>query len=89
MARLVLTSHLARHGLRTRWEVGGSTVAEVLRGAFHDEPLLKGYVLDDQDRVRQHVMIFVNGQVIRDRKGLTDPVGDGDEVFVMQALSGG
>jgi hypothetical protein len=35
------------------------------------------------------MVVFVNGQPIRDRADLTDPVPDGAEVFVMQALSGG
>jgi molybdopterin synthase sulfur carrier subunit len=50
---------------------------------------LRSYVLDDQDRVRRHVAIYVNGDRIADRDRLSDPVGESDEVFVFQALSGG
>ena len=46
-------------------------------------------ILDDQDRVRRHVAIYINGERIADRSRLTDPVGESDEVFVFQALSGG
>ncbi len=50
---------------------------------------LRGYILDDQGRLRKHVAIFVDGAMIRDRRNLGDPVADGSEVFVVQALSGG
>ena len=53
------------------------------------QPRLRSYVLDDQDRVRRHVAIYVNGDRIADRDRLSDPVTDADEVFVFQALSGG
>jgi molybdopterin synthase sulfur carrier subunit len=52
-------------------------------------PRVRAFVLDDQGAVRWHVAIFLNGQLIQDRRQLSDPVGDGDEIFVAQALSGG
>ena len=61
----------------------------VLTQVFAAEPRLRSYILDDQDRVRRHVAIYVNGERIVDRDRLSDPVGDADEVFVFQALSGG
>ena len=62
---------------------------EVLDRVFDANPKLRGYVLDDQGRLRQHVAVFVNGEMVTDRVGLTDALDDADEVFVMQALSGG
>jgi hypothetical protein len=50
---------------------------------------MRGYVLDDQGAVRTHVAVFLNRVPIRDRVGLADPVGDGDALFIVQALSGG
>jgi sulfur carrier protein ThiS len=61
----------------------------VLDHVFAGHPRLRSYVLDDQDRVRRHVAIYVNGDRIADRDRLADPVGDDDEIFVFQALSGG
>jgi sulfur carrier protein ThiS len=69
--------------------VPGSSVRVVLDQVFAVEPRLRSYILDDQDRVRRHVAIYVNGDRIADRERLSDPVGDDDEVFVFQALSGG
>ncbi|MBX7103477.1 MAG: hypothetical protein K1X57_05325 [Gemmataceae bacterium] len=50
---------------------------------------LRGYVLDDRGVVRKHVAIFVNGEPISDRVALADPVGPTDDIWVIQALSGG
>lgn len=46
-------------------------------------------MLDDQCALRKHVAIFLNQELIRDRIGLSDPVGENDEIYVVQALSGG
>ena len=69
--------------------VSGDTVRAVLDGVFATQPRLRSYILDDQDRVRRHVAIYVNGDRIADRDRLSDPVTESDEVFVFQALSGG
>lgn len=59
------------------------------RGISREYPRVRGYVLDDQGAVRRHVAIFLNGELIRDRAGLSDAVSGNDEIFVAQALSGG
>jgi hypothetical protein len=89
MARVVFTRNLERHLPCPPAEAPGATVRAVLDGVFADNPRLRGYVLDDQGRLRQHMVIFVDGRQVRDRVGLADPVSVGSEVAVMQALSGG
>jgi sulfur carrier protein ThiS len=64
-------------------------VRSVLDTVFTDHPRARSYVLDDQGGLRRHMIVFVNGQAIRDRVSLSDRVTDGAEVYVMQALSGG
>lgn len=56
---------------------------------FARVPRLRGYVLDDQGALRQHVNVFVNDETVRDRDCLADAVAPLDEVFVFPALSGG
>lgn len=70
-------------------EVDGATVGEVLAAVFAAHPALKSYVLDDQGAVRQHVAVFVNGGLIADRDRLSDRVRPTDEIYVLQALTGG
>lgn len=89
MARVAFTANLQRHLNCPEMAVPGPTVHAVLARVFAAEPRLRSYILDDQDRVRRHVAIYVNGERIADRDRLSDPVGDADEVFVFQALSGG
>jgi hypothetical protein len=35
------------------------------------------------------VVVFVDGQRVRDRERLTETVGEASEVYVLQALTGG
>ena len=69
--------------------VDGATVDAALAAGFATQPALRGYVLDDQGALRRHVAVYVNGRLVSDRTGLTDPVGPRDEIYVFQALSGG
>jgi molybdopterin synthase sulfur carrier subunit len=89
VAHVAFTANLERHLSCPDLTVPGSTVRVVLDQVFAVEPRLRSYILDDQDRVRRHVAIYVNGDRIADRERPSDPVGDDDEVFVFQALSGG
>ena len=66
-----------------------TTVDAALAAVFATQPALRGYVLDDQGALRRHVAVYVNGRLVSDRTGLTDPVGPRDEIYVFQALSGG
>ena len=89
MPTIRFTPNLQRHIDAPSATVEGATVQAALASVFADHPKLRGYVLDDQGRLRKHVMVFVAGEMIQDRKTLSDPVADDAEIFVMQALSGG
>ena len=89
MPSVSFTANLNRHLDCPTVEADGATVAEVLDSVFAGNPRLRSYILDDQNRLRRHVNIFVAEQPVVDRARLSDPVPDGAEVFVFQALSGG
>ena len=89
MAHVQFTPQLERFLSVPARTAEGSTVREVLTRVFEENPRLRGYVFDDQDHLRQHVAVFVDGELLRDRVSLSHPVGPDSEVFVMQALSGG
>jgi len=86
------TSHLKTHFPELGsgpLRLGGSTVAEVLASLDQQAPGIEFYVCDELGRLRRHVNIFVDGEMIVDRRRLSDQVGDGTRVLIMQALSGG
>ena len=89
MAHVTFTQNLQRHLTAPPQEVDGATVREALDDVFSQNPQLRGYVLDDQGRLRKHVVIFVDGEQISDRVRLSDALGSTSEIVVMQALSGG
>jgi hypothetical protein len=89
MATVVFTPNLQRHIACPMKQADGETVRAVLNVVFAENPKLRTYILDDQDRVRQHVHIYVNNERILDTVTLSDRIGTSDELFVFQALSGG
>jgi len=89
MPTVSFTSALQRFLPAPTAVVDGATVADALAAAFATRPALRGYVLDDQGALRRHVAVYVNGNPVRDRERLADPVRPKDEIYVFQALSGG
>ena len=89
MPTVRFTDNIQRHVECPTRQVDGLRVREVLDAYFRANGRARGYVLDDQGRLREHMAIFVDGGLIRDRHGLTDPVPADGIVDVIQALSGG
>ena len=88
MARVHFTAHLRHVAPDGAVDAEGATVADALAAVFARHPAVKGYVLDDQDRLRLHVAVFVDGAHVR-KDILEHPLRDDSEVYVLQALSGG
>lgn len=65
------------------------TVAEAISELERTAPGIAFYVCDELGRLRRHVNIFVDGDMIVDRQRLSDRLGDETRVFIAQALSGG
>ncbi len=89
MPKVQFTGHLQRFMAVPTATAEGATVRAVLDSVFRDNARLRGYVLYDQGALRKHVTVFVNGRMLSDRGGLSDAVAPTDEVYVLQALSGG
>ena len=68
MPRVEFTDNLANQTAAPPASVVGATVRECLDAVFAKVPRLRGYVLDDQGALRQHVVIFLDGEAIRDRQ---------------------
>ncbi len=89
MPRIAFTPHLQRFLDVPPATVTGATVREALDDVFATNPRLRGYVLDEHGRVRQHVTVYVGDAPLADRETLADAVAPDTEIFVLQALSGG
>jgi molybdopterin converting factor small subunit len=70
----------------TRVEAAGATVGGVLDDLDRRFPGLKFRVVDEQDRVRKHMRIFIGQEETRD---VTPPMRPGDELLILGAQSGG
>lgn len=89
MPTVRFTQNLQRHVTCPTREVSGSTLRAALDDYFRGNERARGYVLDEVGRVRQHMVIFIDGELVRDRDGLSDPVASTAVIDVIQALSGG
>ena len=67
-------------------EVDGATIDALLIALDAKFPGIRFRMVDEQGRMRQHMKVFINDESVRD---LGRAVQAGDEVTIMQALSGG
>lgn len=64
----------------------GGTLDEVTRNLDAAYPGFRNRIIDEQDRVRRHIKIFVNREEERE---LSRALSDDDEVQIVGALTGG
>ncbi len=69
-----------------RVEARGSTLGEVLADLDRRFPGIRFRMVDEQDRMRPHMRVFVNGRSVRD---LAHALRTDDDVSIVLALSGG
>lgn len=67
-------------------EADGATVAELLEDLNRRYPGIRFRMIDEQDAIRPHMKIFVNGEQVMKLNSVLRPA---DEVYILQALSGG
>lgn len=86
MPRVILPGLLTERVHRPdRIEIDGPTAGHVLQALEQRYPPLKGWVLNEQGRVRQHIKLFVNGK----EASLATGTSPGDELHIIPAISGG
>ncbi len=69
--------------------VEATTAAEAVAALCVQVPALRVHIFDDDGNVRRHVNVFVRGEVTKGQGALDVSVADGDEIAVIQAVSGG
>ncbi len=90
MALVKFTSNLKRFYPDLQpMTVNGKTVAEALLEVENLHTGLRDYIVDENGVLRKHVNIFIGNDMINDRDALGDQLAEGDEMYIMQALSGG
>jgi sulfur-carrier protein len=67
-------------------EAAGATLSAVLADLDRQYPGIRFRMIDEQDGIRRHIRIFVNGEQVRD---LAQALDAADELVIVQALSGG
>lgn len=67
-------------------DAAGATISEMLEDLNRSYPGIRFRMIDEQDAIRPHMKIFVNGEQVF---GLKVPLKSADEVHILQALSGG
>ena len=65
----------------------GATLDEVTRDLDRQFPGIRFRIIDEHQRVRRHIKLFVNATQADD--DLAMPLAEGDEVMIVAALSGG
>ena len=67
-------------------EAHGATIGELLETLDRLYPGLRFRMVDEQNRIRPHMRVFVNGEQSFD---MIRPLRESDAVQIVQALSGG
>ena len=84
--KVLIPSALRSYTERSETEASGATLAAMLADLDRRYEGIRFRMIDEQDRIRPHIRIFINGRQVRD---LSQPLGAGDEIVIVQALSGG
>jgi molybdopterin converting factor small subunit len=84
--KVLIPSALRSYTEAAQAEATGATLAAVLADLDRLYPGIRFRMIDEQNRIRPHIRFFVNGAQARD---LSQGLHPGDELVIVQALSGG
>jgi molybdopterin converting factor small subunit len=84
--RVWFSTHLRAYTGGAETEVDAPTVGALVDELDRRHPGLKFRIVDEQDRIREHIVIFRNAEQVRE---LSTPLAAADRLRIMGALSGG
>lgn len=84
--KVLIASPLHSYTKASEVEAEGKTVGEVLADLDRRYPGIRFRMVDEQDRMRRHMRLFVDGEQVFD---LSRPLKPGQGIQTVQALSGG
>jgi molybdopterin converting factor small subunit len=87
MIRVFIPTQLQSYtGGASHVQAAGDAVEGVLFDLDRRFPGIRFRIVDEQDRIRRHMRVFVGAEAVRD---LGMALREGDEVLIFGALSGG
>jgi sulfur-carrier protein len=84
--KVLIPGALRSYTEKSEAEAEGDTLAALLADLDRRYTGIRFRMVDEQDRIRRHIRIFVNGAQVHD---LAHALRKSDEVVIVQALSGG
>jgi len=84
--KVLIASPLLSYTGADEVEARGATLGALLEDLDARYPGIRFRMVDEQDQLRRHMRFFVNGEIVKSLSHLIKP---GDEVGIVQALSGG
>jgi len=84
--KVLIASPLLSYTGADEVEAQGASLGALLEDLDRRYPGIRFRMVDEQDQLRRHMRFFVNGEIVKD---LAYPIKVGDEVGIVQALSGG
>lgn len=84
--RILIPTPLRSYTGAREVEAAGGSLSEILLELDRRYPGFRFRMVDEQDRVRPHIRVFVNGEQVFDLQRSLQP---SDAVHIVQALSGG
>jgi len=70
-------------------QVQGETIGQAMEAAYRRMPTLRHHLCEETGGFRVHVLCVHDGVSTRDAGGLGKRVREGDEIRILQAISGG
>lgn len=84
--QVLIPSALRSYTGASRVQASGATLGEVLADLERQFPGLRFRMVDEQDRIRPHIRLYVNTDAVEQ---LDHRIGRGDTLHLICALSGG
>jgi molybdopterin converting factor small subunit len=84
--KVLIPGALRSYTERSVTEAQGATLGAVLADLDRQYSGIRFRIVDEQERIRRHIRIFVNGGQVNE---LSRVLVDSDEVVIVLALSGG
>ena len=90
MVQVNFTSHLEVFFPKIKSQtIEAKNLTDLLKKLNQIYPGITGYLLEDNGSIRKHVNVFLDGIALINKDDLSVSLENINEVFIMQALSGG